>query len=145
MISMKIEKSDKKIIVYLYRYKLSFSNLEKLNEEIKNLFIKLIKVYHMNFFGYSKVDVYENKRYGSVLEIEKIYNNEFNIDIIDLKLIIHEDIPFYLEMDDYLFDIKPNDLYVLNNKFYINIEKLPNIMDYIEYGKIIYNLKNKID
>ena len=113
---MKIEYKDNKIIIYLYRYKLDIRDIEKLNKEIKSIFIKLIKVYKMDFFGYSKVHVYENKKYGSILEIEKIYQNDFNLDIIDLKLIIHEDAKFYLEMNDYLFDLKIDEIFFKDNK-----------------------------
>ena len=140
---MKIEYKENKIIIYLYRYKLDINNVEKLNKEIKNIFIKLIKVYKMDFFGYSKVHVYENKKYGSILEIEKIYNNEFNLDIIDLKLIIHENTKFYLEMDDYVLDKEISNMFFKDNKYYVNIEKIDNITPLIEFGKIIY--QNKID
>ena len=134
---MKIEFDDKKTIVYIYRYKLDIKDIPKLNKEIKNIFIKLIKVYHLDFFGYSKVHVYENKKYGCILEIEKIYNNDFNYDIIDLKLIIHENCPFYLEFFDYPFN-NEIDICMQNNRYYVSIEKLDNIIKYIEYGKIIY-------
>ena len=91
MISMKIECNDEKIIVYLHRYKLNIDDIDKLNKDIKTLFIKLIRVYKLPLLGYSKVIIYHNKNYGSVLEIEKIYNSEYNRDIIDLKLIIFKD------------------------------------------------------
>ena len=140
---MKVEYKNNKIIIYLYRYKLDIHDVGKLNEEVKNIFIKLIKVHKMNFFGYSIVHVYENKKYGSILEIEKIYQNDFNLDIIDLKLIIHENTIFYLEMDDYLLDNEMKDMFIKNNKYYINIENIDNVMPFLEFGNIIY--QNKID
>lgn len=135
---MKIESKDNLIYIYLYRYKLDFSDMNNLNKEIKNVFIKLIKVYKLDFFGYSKVNIYENKKYGCILEIEKIYNNEFNDDLIDLKLIIHENTPFYLEFDDYLFDFFDKQVIRENNKYYLNLEDIDNLYKYIEFGKIVY-------
>ena len=135
---MKIECIEKKIIIYLYKTMLDFDNIEKLNEDIKSIFVKMIKIYNLDFFGYSKVHIYENKKYGSVLEIEKIYNNDFNMDIIDLKLVVHKDTPFYLEFNDYLFDEKKNDVIVRDNKFYLDLDKIDNIYEYIEFGKIVY-------
>ena len=138
MISMKIESKDEKLVVYLYRYHLTIDDIDKLNREIKNIFIKLIKYYHLDFFGYSKVSVYYNKYYGSVLEIEKIYNNEFNREIIDLKLLIYNNTKFFLEFEDYPFSKEMPFVYE-NNKFYVDLENIDNIYKYIEFGKVIYD------
>lgn len=135
---MKIEMEDNKIIVYLFRYVLDLHNMEKLNKEIKNIFIKLIKIYDLDFFGYSKVDIYVNKKYGCILEIDKIYNNDFNKDIIDLKLVIHENIPFYLEISDYIVEELYNKIFIKNNKFYIDLVDIDNLAKYIEFGNIRY-------
>lgn len=143
MINMKIELINDKIIIYLYKYQLSFDSTVKLNDEIKSLFIKLIKVYHLDFFGYSKVHIYENKKYGSILEIEKIYNSEFNIEIIDLKLLVHRNTLFYLVFDDYYEFLKDKQMVIKNNKYYVDINLFDNILKYIEYGGIIY-LKKEV-
>lgn len=131
---MKIECLEDKVIIYLYRYILDFDNMEKLNSQVKNIFIKLIKVYKLDFFGYSKVHIYNHKKYGSILEIEKIYNSEFNSDIIDLKLVIHDDTEFLLEFDDRYF----NELEYKGGKYYLNLDKVDNLYKYLEFGKIIY-------
>ncbi len=134
---MKIDYRDDKWIIYLYQYKLTIDDTNELNREIKNIFIKLIKMYYIDFLGFYMVHIYENKKYGFILEIYKIYENDFNI--IDLKLVIHKDVPFYLEMDDYLFDYKLNNLFVMNNKYYIDIKYLEKLVFYMEYGKLVYN------
>ena len=67
MINMKIEYSNNKIIIYLFKYDLTYDNVSSLNTEIKNIFIKLIKIYKLDFFGYFKVIIYRNKKYGSIL------------------------------------------------------------------------------
>lgn len=131
---MKIEFQNEKIIVYLYRYVLDLENVEKLNKEVRNLFVKLIKTYNIDFFGYSKVHIYNNKKYGSILEIEKIYNNEFNREIIDLKLVIHEDTIFKFVFDDKYFD----ELEYFKGKFYLDMDKVNNLYKYLEFGKVIY-------
>ena len=100
---MKIEFNDDKTIIYLYQYHLDYNDIKKLNEQIKNIFLKVIKKYNINFFGLSKVDIFENSKYGCILEIEKIYSNDFfNTEIIDLKIIVHKNIPFYLENEHIL-------------------------------------------
>ncbi len=138
---MKIEYQGDKIIIYLYRYKINLNNLEKLNEDVKNVFIKLIKTYRLNLFGYSKVHLYENKKYGIIFEIEKVYQGDFLKEIIDLKLLLHEDATFYLEMESYPLDKKNDDIFYQNGKFYWNIEKIDNLLKYLELGRIIYDKK----
>ncbi len=138
MIVMKIEFDDNIIIIYLYRYSFNFDDKNNLNNEIKKIFVKLIKKYNLDLFGYSKVNLYKNKNYGSVLEIEKIYNNDYNLNIIDLKVLIHEDNPFYLEMNDYYFDSMNDKIINYNGKYYLNLNDVNNIYKIIEFGKIIY-------
>lgn len=135
--SMKIECENDKIIVYLYNDILPFDDIELLNKKIKELFIKIIKMYHLSFFGYSIVNIYHNDYYGCILEIKKIYNNDFNTDIMDLKVIIHKNVDFFLEIDDNLY-VDSTDFIIENDKYYLNISKIDNIYKYIEYGKIVY-------
>lgn len=141
MISMKIEFMVDRIVVYLYQHKLDFNDLNNLNNEIKKIFVKLMKKYQISFLGYSKVSIYNNDKYGNILEIEKIYDNrEFNISTIDLKIIVYKDVVMYLEFDDYLFSRKPKGLKIMDGKYYININDINNIVEYIEYGKINYKV-----
>ena len=135
--NMKIECFENKIIIYLYKNKLCLDNIDILNKEIKNLFIKLIKICNFDFFGLSKVNIYNNDVYGNIIEIDKIYKSDFNLDIIDLKLIVHKNIDFYLEIDNNLYIDVKEDFYK-NDKYYININRFDNLLKYIEYGKIIY-------
>ena len=135
---MKIEYNDGKIIVYLYQYILSFNNRELLNNEIKNLFIKLIRKYHLNLFGYNNIFIYENKLYGSVIEIDNRSVDNYYSDIIDIKMTIYNDVKFSFIFDnDELIDIS-NEMYHLNNHYYLDIKRKEDIYKYIEYGKIIY-------
>ena len=137
MIDMKIKYLDNKIIVYLPGNRLTINNIEELNKEIKNIIIKLIKRYNIDFYGYSKVTIYNNEYYGNILEIEKIYQTyQKNI---DLKIIIYRFITMYLEFDDYLFLDRPKDLIIKDGKYYIKIDKNLNLLKYIEYGKVIYD------
>lgn len=136
MISMKIEYQNDLLIVYLYKYIFSFNHKEELYKEIKNLFINLIKNYHLDLNGYFKVDIYENLKYGVVLEINKIYGN--SNDFIDLKIILHHNTKFYLVMDDYHF-FNNHDVIIKDNKYYIDIEKIDNILKYVEFGIIKYD------
>lgn len=130
---MKIECLENKVIIYLYRYLLSLDQKEQLNNEIKNLFVKLIKVYHLHFFGYNKVYIYYHHNYGYVLEIENIYEGELN-DIIDLKIIIADKSKMQFEFEDKYF----NNLNYNNGKYYLDLDNIDDIYPYLEFGKLIY-------
>lgn len=142
MISMKIEFKEDKTIVYLYKYQLSFDDIEKVNKEIKNIFIKLIKVYKLDLQGYLKVHVYCNKIYGYVLEIESLYTDS-DFEAVDLKLVIYDNCEFYFKTDDYSMIESHDKIYYDGNSFYVNIAKLDNLINYIEHGEIIYNFDKK--
>ena len=137
---MKIDFSSEKIIIYLYQYQLNTNNLY---DEIRNIIIKLIKKYKINFYGYSVVSIYNNDKYGSILEIENIYeSNEYNLNNIDLRINIYKNVTMYLEFDDIFFNDIKKHLIVKKNKYYIDIKNIDNLLEYIEYGRIKY--KNDI-
>ncbi len=142
MIGMKIEFANDKIIIYLYNYKLHISNIDLLNNEIKNIIIKLIKKYCLNFFGYSQVTIYSNKKYGNIIEIENISLNDFYSKTIDLKIIVYKNVSMYLEIEDYYFDEIPKNIIIKGNHYYFNLDSLDNLLKYIEYGKIKYEINN---
>ena len=131
---MKIKHLNDLIIIYLYKYQFDINNKNDLYQEIKNLFVNLIKNYKLNLFGYYKVDIYENKKYGYILEINKIYGNDN--DFIDLKLILHHNTKFYLMIDDFFFlDLCD----VIKYQNCIDIEKIDNLDKIIEFGEIRYD------
>ena len=137
MIDMKVLLKDKKIFVYLYSEEIDIDNIDELNKKIRSIFVKLIKRYHLDFFGLNRVIVYHNRHYGLVLEIDKVYEPYYNKGIIDLKIIVYKNSIMYLEFDDYCFSSKPRKLIYKNNKYYLNIDEISNITKYIEYGRVI--------
>ena len=94
---MKIELTNEKIVVYLNNYYFNTSDKDKLIREIKNLFIKLIKIYKLSFSGIYKVNLYENKIYGSILEIIKQEELLFSRDLIDIKVSVKKNNDIYFE------------------------------------------------
>ena len=138
MISMKITYNNEKMIIYLFNKKLNLDDYSKLSSEIKNIFLRLIKHYKVKLFGYFKVIIFNNDYCGSFLEIDKIGNFDYEMDIIDLKIIAYRDVPMYFEFDEYpLINVIGNMIYK-NNKYYLEIDNNVDIFKYIEYGKITY-------
>ncbi len=140
---MKIINLKGKIIVYLTDIEdINFMDNNELEDYFRNLFLKL-KRYHMYFTGLYNIDIYLDKNYGAVIEIEKedfeyidYFENE-----IDMRILLHEK-NFLYEVKD-IFALEKNtmkNVYYYNHKFFVE----PNLKDdntkikLSEMGEIIY-------
>ena len=134
--------TKEKIILYLNNY--FFKNLEKdnLTKEIKKLFIKLIKYYQLDFNGIYEVLMFENIKYGTILEITKLGDLLFTNNLIDLKVKIIKNSNFYLKSSDYFIFKDYKKVYYYDNNYYLNIKEIDNILKLIEFCEIIYNKKD---
>ena len=130
---MKVEMLSDKIIVYLFD-----NNTYNKNSDIKmmlvNVFNDLNKYYDINFFGSYSLELYINKYYGMILEIEN-NENETDDDIVNLKLNILRDTLFLYEVEDQLEYLK-YEVYYYEDKFYVNVKKLD--INLIENSSLIY-------
>ena len=135
---MKIINAEEKIILYLYKNFFSTNNKEIITKEIKDLFIKLIKYYKLSFSGIYDVYVYENKLYGTIIEIIKKDNLLFSPDLIDIKLKIKKDADIYLKTKDYFIFKDYKDIYYYNDCYYIKINK--DYLKLVEFVEIEYEI-----
>lgn len=138
---MKIELTNEKIVVYLNNYYFNTSDKDKLIREIKDLFIKLIKIYKLSFSGIYKVNLYENKLYGSILEIIKQEELLFSRDLIDIKVSVKKNNDIYLKTSDYFVFEDYQNIYYRDNSYYLNILDTSNYLKLIEFCKIVYNIE----
>lgn len=138
---MKIELTNEKIVVYLNNYYFNTSDKDKLIREIKDLFIKLIKIYKLSFSGIYKVNLYENKLYGSILEIIKQEELLFSSDLIDIKVSVKKNNDIYLKTSDYFVFEDYQNIYYRDNSYYLNILDTSNYLKLIEFCKIVYNIE----
>jgi len=136
---MKVKVEDKKIVLYLYNYFFSSYQKQSITKEIKNIFIKLIKYYNLEFKGIYNVYVYENTSYGTILEIELEQELLFNRDIIDIKVKILTDKEMYLKTNNYEIIEEYENIYFKDNNYYINIKNVSNLINILEFIDIIYN------
>ncbi|MBQ8472180.1 MAG: hypothetical protein IJ501_01610 [Bacilli bacterium] len=139
---MKIEIIDEKIVLYLYNYFFKSLDRDNITKEIKDIFIRLIKYYKLKINGIYEVLVYENKSYGTILEIVKLEELLFHPDLIDIKVKIFKDINIYLKTNNYFILDKFKDIYYKDNNYYIDIKNINNIINIIEFIDIIYNEKD---
>lgn len=147
---MKLEKKDNLLIIYLKNKlvdNIDFTNKEELEKYFKELFIKLKEYYNIKISGYYNINVYIDRYYGVVLELEKEeidYYSYFN-NQVDMH-IITEDIDFLYLIDDYFITdyLKNYTLFLYKNKYYILPDKNINFDYLLENSKIIYNNTKEI-
>ena len=139
---MKIEVTDEKTILYLENYYFKTKDKENLTKEIKDIFIKLIKYYKFNFSGIYEVNIFENNKYGTILEIIKKDELLFSRDIIDIKVKIKKYSHLYLKTKDYFVFKDYKDIYYQDNNYYIDIKSIDNYLKVIESCELIYNQKD---
>lgn len=138
---MKIEYIDDKLIIYLRDSFFKNYDIKELTKDIKELFGKLLYYYKIELSGLYEVMIYDNKKYGSILEIIK-KEDLFNPNVIDIKLKLFKDKDFYFKTNDFFILSSYNNIYYDNNDYYININNIDDINKVIEFGNILYNKKD---
>ena len=137
---MKIDLKDDKIIIYL-RNTFFEEELKSVTKEIKNIFIRLLTYYHLKLSGLYDVFAFENKKYGTILELIK-KESLFHPDIIDIKVKIWKDKNFYLRTKDYFVFQNIDSVYYEKEYYYVDLYEISNINTVIEFVDILYNKKD---
>jgi len=137
---MKIIINDK-IIIYLNNEYLKYKNydISKIEEYFKSIFQTLKCCYNLEIYGYYEIDVYIDKNYGIVIEMEKDDIDFECHDQIDMRVTFHNQ-KFLYQIEDIEYNKK---IYKYKNKYYIkkyNIEYSIPIYktdEIFKYAKII--------
>ena len=125
---MKIETNNDYIFVYLNKYNvINVDDNKLLEKDIRNLFRRLNKYYHMKFKGNYKVDVLIDDYYGVILKIKE---DDFSYDY------------FYSDKLSLNLKIKKIDVLYEISDLYICLDKVEIIKN---KGKIYFKLKEKLD
>lgn len=137
---MKIIINDK-IIIYLNNEYLKYKNydISKIEEYFKSIFQTLKYCYNLEIYGYYEIDVYIDKNYGIVIEMEKDDIDFECYDQIDMRVTFHNQ-KFLYQIEDIEYNKK---IYKYKNKYYVkkyNIEYSIPIYktdEIFKYAKII--------
>lgn len=162
---MKIITMDLDSIV-LFLSDMDFSleeNIDMLEEKFRDIFLHLKGLYDIDIEGYYKIDIYKDKYYGVIVEIEKEEFEYFDCfdNQVDMRISIHDDNFLLYEFDDF-FSVpeslsKKMQLYIYHDKVYgklkdfiseIDGSKLQEYSSSVLYGanmKHISQKKNNIE
>lgn len=139
---MKVDIKNDNFIIYVNKYLINYDmkNRKDIEENIKDLLIRIRKIYKIKLSGYYKIKVYQNDLYGLIFECVKEDDLDFFPDLCDLKVNILYDSKMLLESDDFFIFNNNKKTYKKGNKFYINIKDLNEleIIKLSEFCKIKY-------
>lgn len=123
---MKVDIKNDNFIIYVNKYLINYDmkNRKDIEENIKDLLIRIRKIYKIKLSGYYKIKIYQNDLYGLIFECIKEDDLDFFPDFCDLKINILYDSKILLESDDFFIFNNNKKTYKKGNKFYINIKDL---------------------
>ena len=139
---MKVDIKNDNFIIYVNKYLINYDmkNRKDIEENIKDLLIRIRKIYKIKLSGYYKIKIYQNDLYGLIFECIKEDDLDFFPDFCYLKINILYDSKILLESDDFFIFNNNKKTYKKGNKFYINIKDLNEleIIKLSEFCKIKY-------
>lgn len=70
-------------------HQLSFEQRDKLEPQLKSLLLKLKHIYHLSFYGYYTIYVYQDPLYGNILKIHRENLDDFDYLQDEIELCLH--------------------------------------------------------
>lgn len=134
---MKIISNGDKLSVFVINNK--DIDLDNLDMYMKELIIKLRRKYRKDIYGFYKVDVYVKDKIGMIIDFNLEEEIDFFRDLVDLKVVVHEDADLFLKFSDYfLFDNKK--VYFFEEEYYVDINDVSDkeFLEKLEFCDTIY-------
>lgn len=111
-----------------------YTDKNNIVKKVKEIIIKIQSM--INLYGFYKVKVYVCKKIGLFIDIIKIDSNYS--DNLDLRVIVFLDEDVYVGVDDYFLVSDVKDIRNYNDKYYVKVNDLDNILNILEFGNFIY-------
>ncbi len=126
-----------------------FEEREELEDYFREIFLKLKDYYQVTIQGYYVIDVYLDKHYGAIIEMEKedLEYFEYDENQVDMRICIHKT-PILYELEEYIpLDTNTYDMIWYHDKWYVKLKQ--NISDIclgrlLEYAQIHYEDSERI-
>ena len=134
---MKIISNGDKLSVFVINNK--DIDLNNLDMYMKELIIKLRRKYRKDIYGFYKVDVYVKNKIGMIIDFNLEEEIDFFRDLVDLKVVVHEEADVFLKFSDYfLFDKKK--VYFFEGEYYVDIDDVSDkeFLEKLEFCDTIY-------
>ena len=143
---MKVISSKDKISVIVFE-KIDIN----INDYIKRIILRLKQKYNFDIFGFYEVNVYKNKKIGTIIDFIKEDTSLLFSDLLDLNINIKENEEVYLKFADYIFS-KQENVNIFDTSYYLNVNEISykKFLNLVEFSSFIYGdelleLKNKCE
>ena len=75
-----------------------------------------------------------------IFDFEKEEGFDFFKDIVDLDVVLYDEAEVFLEFEDLFLMDKFNDIYVFNDKYYVDVDKISNNRFYkmLEFSQLVF-------
>lgn len=133
-----------KIFVNSIIANIDFKNKNELEKILRKVIKWLDDRYQICISGLFEVDIFVQEGVGIFIELEKISSIISRKDI-DLKINVIYNCEFLFRTDFYDSIDDLNNVFYNQGYYYINTKDMYRILDFIEYGEIIYEPKLKIN
>lgn len=140
-----ITDKEKNILLYLPEIQIDFDSMDKVEQDLKNILLRLKYYYFIDIQGFYQVKIYKDIYYGLILELTKDTLDYFDYydGEIDMRIELIES-DFLYEVRDILElpknILKKSEIYIDNNTHYIKIKEKIDMSQVLEYA---YNLHYK--
>lgn len=134
---MKIISNGDKLSVFVINNK--DIDLNNLDMYMKELIIKLRRKYRKDIYGFYKVDVYIKDKIGMIIDFNLEEEVDFFRDLVDLKVVVHEEADVFLKFSDYfLFNNKK--VYFFEEEYYVDINDVSDkeFLEKLEFCNLVY-------
>lgn len=129
-----------------YVKQINIDNKEDLSNNIKNVIVKIKRIYNIILEGFYEVHVYPINNIGMILEIKNI--DSYLSKSIDLKIIVHSEEEIYVNIPTFEILKDYKNINYFNNAFYLNANEITekdkyNLLEFINiiYGEELLELK----
>jgi len=133
------EKHFKILVNEFFIKKTDFYNKQELESFIKTVILSLKQRYNIKLKGIYNVNIIVDEIKCALVEIEKVDTCLLEKQDIDLRIKIIFNCDFYFRTDNYDIIAGSNDIYFLNDYFYIKAKNVENMTRCIEFGELIYD------
>ena len=135
--------SDNQLMIYInnqYFVSLDWNNKEEITKNVKNLILKLNRIYHLELSGFYKMTIYLNKKVGMMIELSKLEDFGIEIKTIDLRITIYLNSEIWIAVKDWDMVKTSPIIYYHNGYYYSDIATFSKekLMQITEWGNFIY-------
>ena len=135
--------AENQFMIYInnqYFASLDWNNKEEITKNVKNLILKLNRIYHLELSGFYKMTIYLNQKVGMMIELYKLEDFGIEIKTIDLRITIYLNSEIWVAVKDWEIIKESSQIYYYDDYYYSDIANFKDekLLEITEWGNFIY-------